>query len=314
MISRSPCEVFLKYLVSHKDGFSNVDIKSACIERELDYIGDLYLNRLRAKVRVPDPFKPHDAYHVPSREFLFREGIRVYYDQSERAVTTKANKLLGLPRAKEFIEAMSLVSVPPEAIARAINRHGWINDCTTKAIKRYQHCYWDMQLVSKIQARVLLELRAENVEGNEEDAERHRKAMKKVMGLDGRMIAATMPNSPYTAIVAQVMAGAHFEELDRKKLLEGTFDNALVRAYIVSSSPYPDAEMRLASLASTLKNIAETTNSLRDPEKDLRTQIEQILIKSDRAIVPHINQLSQGRHTVEMDKAASPVKDDDEGE
>src|ERR1700735_2810928 len=155
---RSPAEFYIKHLCVHPNKYTTVDIKERLIDEGLDYISTDYIDRIRAKLTPPDPFRPEDQSHAPSFNFLIEHRINRSFMRDRPMKMALA--LVDTPRAKEFAEAMTLIQVPPSAIASFVTRHRGVY-ITPEALELYTHYFWNINLLTTTQMRQLLLLRVD---------------------------------------------------------------------------------------------------------------------------------------------------------
>ena len=122
MIRHSPCEVYIKYLLSHVGGYGDEDVIQILRLKQLDFIGPSYLQRLRSDLLVPTTFRPHDRRHRPSARFLSTHQLHYLYHPD--GAMEIARKVLHNPRAKEAMETMLITADPPALIADSMTSLG----------------------------------------------------------------------------------------------------------------------------------------------------------------------------------------------
>ena len=245
MLRRSPCEVYIKYLLLSEERYTNEQIIDMLVDANLDYLNQNYLNKLRQKLIPPEPFRPRDPRHTPSQKFLLREGLFSLFDRQEEKINAFAFSILDRPRAKEFVEALLISGTPPAAIAKRLFTMG-VPRCPTAAVERYRYLFWNLSLIDSVDVKHLLHLRSQQVpsglRGEERDA--FLAAAKKASYHDPRMMAAQLPQSPAAALLVQAKMGLPVGKGDLKFFLESIFAQATGRLYVMLSGELPEAEMR----------------------------------------------------------------------
>lgn len=289
--------MYLKYLLIHPKRFQEKEILEACEFAQLDGVGLLYLARLKSHLSPPKEFRPLDAGHWPSQRYLLEQGLQGIFLPDE--VGRKAFEMLKLPRVKEFIEAMTLVNAPLESIAHHISR---TQDyyCTAQDLQRYLYFFWNLKNVDSTEIRALLEMRVNVTHCGAEIKDNHIPYLKRAFWADARKIAADMPSSPYSALVAQMKMGLMPEYLDVPKALSNAVNMLAVRILETSAgSGAHDAEKVLA-YASAMRALQEITSNMQPPEEQLEKQLKALALRNDLEPIPTIQQLTDGNHTTQL--------------
>lgn len=304
MLRRSPAEYYLKYLLSHPTKHTNEEIIQVCKEKGLDFLGKDYLEELKKKVILPCPFQPYDLEHFPSQHFLNRHRIHSLYFKDER--TRCAIKILETPRLKEFVEAMLLVGSPHEVVARGARRISSEVPITGGGVGRFRHYFWNIDLLDFTEIRALLEKRGDSADPS------YKKAYKK----DSRRIAAEMPFSPLSALLSQLRMGITPVGVNFAELMEKVRLVAGIRTYqyVMEDSPFAGENAKnFIGVALAATDLLERAAK---PEELLLEKFNALQLETDMAPIPHINMLSEGRHTTELQRIGSQeevVEVDDDG-
>lgn len=307
---RSPAEYYIKGLIVHPDNYSDESIKEMLEERGLDALQTKYITRLRSRLSRPNPFRPSERKHAASYHFIMREGVYDLFIQDEAMKT--AFRLLEMPRAKEFIETMLLSHAPAAAIASAIVRDQRM-PCSPTAIERYKHYFWNIELLDASQMRALLNYRQESSGSDGENATREDRAeyqaAKKASWLDARRLAADLPYSPVTALMAQMRMGVmpSNHELAQTMILTRQF--ATMRTLEATMYGGERDSHRALNFSLVAKNMGEMLETVVKPDEALRQDLERIALRTDLRPIPSIHQLSDGKHTVEL----QPKEEADDG-
>lgn len=303
MVRRSPAEYYLKYLISHPDRYQDEVIAQMCADKGLDYLGPDYLDRLKARTIPPCPFHPYDTTHFSSQHFLNKHRIRSLYFKDD--ATRDALRILEVPKLKEFSEAMILVGAPNEVIARGTRKVCPAVPISAPGLERFRHFFWNVDLLDFTEIRALLEKRGDSVDPC------YKKAFKK----DSRRIAAELPFSPLTALMAQLRmgitpVGVNFAELmERVRVISG------IRTYqyvLEDSSFAAENAKNFISVAQAATDLLERAAK---PEELLLEKFNSLRLLTDAAPIPQINELSGGRHTtdlqvIEMEEEAVETEDE----
>lgn len=298
---RSPAEFYLKFLVSHPDEYSNDQIKEICTDMGVDSLGDRYIDDLRARHVPRAPFRPNDALHTTSQRFLIRERIRLLYHPDKDMLIT--NKILSTPRAKEFVEAMILSHAPLLEIAAAVQRYRQVY-CTEAAIVHYKHFYWNIDLLDSTQMRTLMHYRVQMTGSTLENATKEDRALheaaKRASYMDPRRLAADLPHSPVTALMAQMRMGAMPGKIQLAESVETVRAMAIMRS--AEATLYGSVKDSIAAknFSDVARNMTEMLESIVKPDENLREQLHAIALSTDNVPIPSIHQLSAGKHTAEL--------------
>lgn len=304
---RSPAEYYIKYLCAHTDRYKTDDIKSRLIDAGLDFISEAYLTSIRAKLRPPDPFFPHDPGHAPSFSFIVRERINRLF-QPDIAMKT-ALELLDTPRAKEFVEAMVLAHVPFSSIASFVTKHRSVY-CTVDTLEVYTHYFWNINLLDTTQMRVLLELRIDTLADNVPELRDKKSILKHAYWKDPRKVAADLPYSPTTAMLAQMRLGVRPTKAEVALRMQEARDIAWLRAAEAAQQDGPGDSQKFLNYANGGRILEELLQMVVKPEDQLRDQLSAITLRTESKTVPSIHELTAGQHTTEL----APLKDIDNDE
>jgi hypothetical protein len=302
----SPALYYLKYLTCHPDGYGNDVIKERLHDERLDYIDDKYIDKVRASMKVPTPFHPTDDRHKKSFAFINNEGVLRLFRPDESMKTAK--KLLELPRAKEFIESMILVHVPLSAIAAYVTEHHRIS-CTAHALQIYQHYYWNIDLLDTSEMRVLLALRFDQATEREKVLDGKVKLLRSAYYKDPRKVAADLPYSPTSALLAQMRLGVRPGKVDLTMRMMEARDMSIIRAIEAVQQDGPQDNMKFLNYVNGGRILEELLQLVSRPEEHMQDQLRAIALRTETKAVPSIHQLSAGQHTVEM----APIEKDHEG-
>lgn len=319
MIKHSPAEQYLKYLVTHPSCYDNQYIKDVARELSLDILGDWYLTWLRARVRPPVPFFPEDKTHVKSQRFLLDEKLEQAF-LPDRDMQL-ALRLVYKPRPREIAETMILSGAPNGAVSLALSsRHNL--RITERAIKLFKHYFWDIELLSSVEMRALLDLRNQNLlNSTDKEVQAQHAALHRARHNDPRVLAAKMPRSAVMGLVAQMNAGVMPKRLDTAKLVQEAFTQCLAKVVDSYAAGGPQGAQVTQSYIQSAEVLLRLKEAVTNPEEKLREDLARINIASTPNRVPTINQLTQGNSTKDLqpepvgqgviDVEAEDVDDDD---
>jgi hypothetical protein len=300
VIRRSPAELYIKYLVLHPKQYKNPDIKGILEFAHLDFLGDWYVNKLRAELKPPTPFRPLDQNHAPSSAFLYKENLRRIFFPDKHGV--RAFELLKNARVKEFVEAMLVVGVQPGAIANKV-RKKFNFRIEAADVERYTSFFWDIELLTMTEFRALLHFR--NVQmamHSDPEIRAQAGAVKKASYKDAVATAAEMPSSQLSAVAIMLQLGTMPSKLDLQFALGQTSHVMAVRMVEALSKDGLNDPRKVLDYTSAWKNLVEIGKELIPPDEDLHKRLATISSKSDDADIPTIHELSKGAHTAEVAK------------
>jgi hypothetical protein len=298
VIRRSPCERYIKYLLVHPDGYSTDAVRDIVRGQGLDYLSDDYTNRLRDQLKkhLPDPFKPLNKRHGRSRSFLSKEQIYGFFHPDEPSVV--AHRLLDKGRAKEVIEAMSLVGEAPAFVSHRVKLLGL--KCTPDAIKRYLHFYWDINMVDSTELRALMQMRVEWMQVPREGMMSHPdqwlqyETMRKSSYKDPRRMLLEMPVTPVAGMLGQMRLGLMPSQIDLSRIAETARNAATGRVLesMITGAPHDAARGRdYAMVASMMSELIEKVGS---PDTALQEELKKVALQMEDGPVPHIGELPAG--------------------
>jgi hypothetical protein len=305
MVRRSPCEYYIKYLTSHPANYSNEYIKEHLLTAGLDWLSDAYVDRVRATTIRPLPFRPFDKEHTASQFFLSKHRIYTMFFKDD--ATRCAVNILEHPRSKEFVEAMSLTGSSRVLIARGANHVAMPPFALTEAgVRRFQHYFWNTDLLDFTELRAVIAKRG---------AESEDKEYKKAFYKDSRKVACELPFNPISTVLSQLRMGITPRGVDFSELMERVRLVAGVKAYqaVLEDSQYSSENARnFITVAQGATDLMERTQR---PEAKLAEQFQRMRMTTDNRPIPHIKELSAGRHTTDLqptEARAEVVEVDDE--
>lgn len=316
---RSPAEGYIKCLIVHPDGLSNEEIERTLGLAGLDFISATYVNTLRALLGpTPRVFYPFDPSHTASFRFLQERGLAEFFHRTP--AVREASALLGVPRAKEFVEAMFVTKAPISGISAAVQR---VRDhaISEAGLQMYEKFYWNVSLLDSVQLRTLLQMRYERLaELSTAEGRALARATKYVRYQDPRKVAADLPSSPLAALLIQMKMGVSPANLDMVRRLESTKNVAILRAEECALNGTPSDSKRASEWATTAKLMKELLDSEHRPDEQLHERLSVIALKSEDRPILSIRELTGGNVTVDLQPEPTSetvdggaAEDDDDG-
>jgi hypothetical protein len=302
----SPALYYIKYLVCHPDSYTTADIQERLENERIDYLSDVYIDKVRATTKPPSPFYPTDKRHRKSFNFINDERInRLFQPDDDMRI---AKHILEVPRAKEFVEVMLLVHVPQPAIAEYLVKHRNIR-CTPAALQLYQHYFWNLELLDSSEMRVLLALRFNTADLRVHELKSHKKLATSAYYKDPRKVAADLPYAPTTALLAQMRLGVLPGKGNLALRMGEARDMSIMRAIESVQQDGPNDNMKFLNYVNGARILEELLQLVAKPEDHMQQFVREISLRADTKKLPSINELSGGQHTVEM----APLEDTNEG-
>lgn len=305
---RSPAEYYIKYLVCHPDQLATTAIRDRLANEGLDYISDAYIETIRAKMPLPQHFRPLERGHAPSFAFLVRERINRMFHPD--VAMKMALELLAMPRAREFAEAMILVHIPLSAIASFITKRRSLY-CTTEALEVYKHYFWNIELLDSPSMRLLLDLRSDILGDSIPEFKDRKKALRRAYYSDPRKVAADLPYSPTSAMLTQMRLGEKPTRAEIALRMLETRDIVWLRAIEAAQTGGPGDDQKFLNYANGGRILEELLQMVVKPEDQLRDQLAAIALRTESRKVPSVHELSGGRHTTELIHMTKDQEDDD---
>lgn len=298
MIKHSPAERYLKALIIHPAVYDDAYIKDIARELGLDVLGDWYLKYLRQKMKPPKIFYPEDAGHVASQRYLLQEQLEYVFRQDEHM--KKATRLLCRPRARELAETMILGGAPDHAVAAALVKRFQFK-CETLAITRFKYYYWDIDLLSSVDMRALLEMRNQDLlTAGDKEIQGQYPALHRQRYTDPRVVASKLPHSPLMGLIAQTHLGYSAKKTDVSELVGSAKVTALRRVSEYLNLGGPQNVQMANTLAITAEILGRLEKEVSNPEDELRNDLQRIAIATTTKEVPTLAKLSSGHHTTDL--------------
>jgi hypothetical protein len=294
MIRRSPCETYLKYLITHPDEYEDEVIRKIIQLHQLDFIGFPYLERLRSVCVAPTPFYPEDRKHRPSQRFLQKEKIETIYHQDD--AMKGAIYILEHPKAKEVTEMMLITRSDPSWVSLALKRKGF--NVTPEAVKRYKHYYFDVELVDAPELETLLLSRGKSDDTKDRDEQTLAANYARANKGDPRVLTARMTIQPLAELMNVIRMGVLPSNVELSRLAKAARASALIGVAESTSRLQPERGRDFALVA---KMMSEVVEQIGDTEIDLKSGLASMILETEEASVPHIKELSDGSsHTLDV--------------
>lgn len=296
---RSPAELYIKYLICHPDKYNDGVIRGYLDEYNIFDLGEDYLKEIRARLVIPENFKPQSKTHAKSHRFILAENIYSLFHPTPD--TKMALRFLERPRVKEFVETMLLSHAPSLAIAERVRAMG--TNATALAIEEYQKYFWNTKLLTATEFRVLLSMEFDQSIDEEKDnshVKAKKRALKKAGYLDSRKLAAELPNSPITALMAQMRMGVMPNKLELGAIIQTAQAMGSLKVLEAVMFGSPSDSSRALNYSMVVKNMTEVLESVVRPDEHLRDQLNAIALKTETSKLPSIHELSGGKHTADL--------------
>lgn len=303
----SPALYYLKYLTVHPDALSNEAIIERLQDERLDYISEKYIDKVRASMKPPSPFYPTDQRHMASFGFLIDERIHRLFVPDKAMMM--ARRILQKPLAKEFVESMLLARVPLSPIASYVSQNRGVS-ITAEALQLYQHYFWNVELLDSSEMRVLLALRVDQAEETVPELKNKKKALTSAYYKDPRKVAADLPYSPTTAMLAQMRLGIRPGKVDLVLRMMEARDLSIIRATEAIQQDGRDDSMKFLNYVNGGRILEELLQLVSKPEDSMQEALRAIALRTETRDLPTIHQLSDGRHTVDL----APLKESNDAD
>ncbi len=285
-------------MLLHPERFHDYAILEALEYAQLDGVGQSYLKRLRSQLHPPKLFRPFDATHWPSYEFLIKEGLLQIFHPDVHG--KRAFQMLQMPRVKEFLEVLTLSNAPPGPMAEQITKQ-YNFECSRQDVVMYRHFFWDLSVVDTTEAKALIYLRFHSTRVRDNwDSGAHSTAMEKLYWSDARKIAAELPTSPFSAMSAQLKMGVTPAHLDVAKMLQVSWNIVALKVAETAAGEGPRNAENLTHYVQALKQLREVMVDMAPPEEDLNKQLTKIGLATDDRPLITVQELTGGAVTAQL--------------
>ncbi len=311
MIRHSPAENYFRYLIAHPNCYDNKYIQELSAQLKLDYLGDWYIQQLRDRLRPPRPFYPEDDTHAPSYRFLQREQLLRAFQPDKYFV--EAQRILTKPRWRELVESMVASGASNDIVAHAV-RIRMKGSMHEESIRLYKHFFWNIELLESMELRALLELRnSGHLAPTDEGTQKHYLAIRALRHTDPRSVAARLPSTPLSGLIAQMELGVMPRKIDLGEVVERTMEAAALRALAATLQGGPMGSQMAASFAMTAEVMGRLKQTVVNPEDKLREDLKKIGVATTPHRVPTVTQLTGGNHTTNVHPEPVEVETTGEG-
>lgn len=294
MVRASPCDYYLKYLITHPDNFSDTQVRNIVKLSHLDFLGIGHLGRLREITTPPTPFYPEDPLHHASQRFLIKERIQLLYRPDKDAKT--AIYLLDHPRAKEMTEQLLFSGVEPLWVAQMLKRVQF--SATPRAVELYKHYYFNTDLVSNTEMRAIMGMRAHlDVNTHDTDEMAYSNAYNLAYKSHIGNLQTNSSASPFSRILSMMQAGIMPTGAQISRVATAGRMAAAVRS--LENTLMGKAE-QARDFALTSKILNELLESVGDSSSDLQKSLMSMALDTDASEVPSIGALTDGNHTTDL--------------
>jgi hypothetical protein len=294
MISRSPAEYYIKYMMLLPAAMADADIVRKLRDQQLDYPGAQYLKLLRASLTPPQPFYPTVQTHAPSYRFLQYHRVHKLFFPDEHM--HKAAWLLQHPRGKEVIESLLLTAETPEKIVQRLAYLGF-QTVTEQAVAYYKHFFLNPELVSPMEMAALIVIRVEDIllEGDDRETQIRYKAMKSAMYSDPRYRAVTSVNKETAAMGLQLRHGVTPDRVGFSKLLTSIQQTGATAVLEAVNRRGPKDAQNARDYMSVVDIASRTLKEMGDGDGNFSKAI--IALGTDKREVPGVLQMTEGNYT-----------------
>lgn len=316
MIRRCPAENYFRYLVAHPSCYDNKYIEELAEQLQLDYLGDWYIQWLRDRTHPPKPFHPEDDGHVASFRFMQREGLYKAFQPDK--YYNEALRILAKPRWREMVESMVCAGAPNEVIAHAVRvrQRGSMHE---ESVRLYKYYFWNVELLESFELRALLDLRNSGLLASgsaPESKQRQYLSLRSMRHTDPRAVAARLPSTPLSGLIAQMELGVMPRKIDLGEVVERTMEAALLRTHAAVMQGGPMGSQMATAFSMTAEAMSRLKQVVVNPEEKLREDLKRIGVATTAHKVPMMSQLTGGNHTtsvqpdpVEVETTAEDVED-----
>lgn len=268
---RSPCEYYIKYVISREDEFNDQTVMDQLDRLGLDGLNLGYIRRVQEEMGPrPDPFLPQDPTHTVTRRWL--KVNKIYDMWANTAASREAMAILQDNYLQEKLRPLLLSSLHPAIIAKRLRKFTSI-PLTRDGVMTYRHYFWNRMLMTQGQwleyfdGQTGTNVLAQGLLTPADLAQRH---LPWVVGISS-------PPSDFNMVEAAARIGQiavkHAIELENQRCSVDTS----------------------AALRNCMTTLKEANNILRQSDvalQDVLKQFQQFRMKMDRAKVVDIKMLT----------------------
>lgn len=296
MVRASPCDYYLRFLVSHPDGYTDFQIRNLVKLQHLDFLGMGHLGRIRVETLPPTPFYPEDELHEESQRFLMKHRIYSLYFYEKDEDMKQAIRLLDHPRGKEMTEQMLFSGAEPLWVSHTLKRLRFT--ATPRTIELYKHFYFNTDLVSETEMRAIMGMRSDlEVSSSDNDELNFKAAYKLASKSHIADLTTNAAISPFSRILGMLKVGLMPNGVQISRLVTAGRAAATVRSLENTLIGRPEAARDFALTAKLMNELLE---SVGDASGDLQNSLMKLALDTDASEIPSIQSLSGGNHTTDL--------------
>lgn len=299
MYVRSPAERYIKYLLLQDERPTTEQVKEQLLEYNRPFVSEAYIERVRAKLKPPVPFRPMNRRHDPSFRFLLQEGIARLFHQDEPMKI--AFYILRHPRVQEFVEAMILCRTRAQDVSNFLQFQWQVKWCSSDAIAYYKECFWDIDLLDASTTRVMLRLQVDALSEHIPELKDRKSILKEAFYKDARAAASSVPSTPDAALLVQSRMGFHSKRFDMELATTNLMQMAMRKAFEALAMDGPIDHMKFVNYVNGARMLGELRELTRNPGEQLHDELSKLSMKPGLGPVIEMQQLTGGNHTVEIE-------------
>jgi len=269
MISRSPSEVFVRFLLSQREYDPNTILRML-EDFGLEGLGAGYIKRVQMEMgEFPNPWEPTKKAG-PSRDFLRKWGILDLWFPSPHV--KEAYEILANPQLRADVEQLLLSPLRIEEVVTRLNRHHEIS-LTIEGVQAFGHYFWNKKLLPMHEWVEFLEERPHamnSVAVLRVSPDMAQALVPWVLGMSGP------PTSLNTGVVSRRMR-----------------DIAFLKVLEIERQPATLAHSKM--MKNYMDVISDAENQMRQSDvalKDVLTAFEKFRLRKDTAPLPSIEEVA----------------------
>jgi hypothetical protein len=143
MISRSPSEVFIRFLLSQREHDANTILRML-EDFRLEGLGPSYIKKVQMDMEpFPDPWEPNKK-EGPCRDYLKKHGIYDLWFPSPQV--KEAYEILSAPQLRADVEQLLLSPLRVEEVVARLNKHHSVS-LSIDGVQAFGHYFWNKKLL-----------------------------------------------------------------------------------------------------------------------------------------------------------------------
>ncbi len=145
---RAPSEYFIRYLLSQADeAVDEQTIMDQLDQLGLDGLTLAYIRQVKGQMgERPDPFRPSDPTHLPSRQWL--KANKVYDMWAQTPAAKESLAILQDTYLQEKLRPLLLSTLHPAIIVKRLQKYTAV-PLTRDGVTAYRHYFWNRTLLSE---------------------------------------------------------------------------------------------------------------------------------------------------------------------